>query len=179
MSMADELKKLEELRWNGTLTDAEFAKAKAALLAASSPAIASAPADGPVAGNLAGQLSEVRYQNELARIDREWETEKEQFTVPDRFGQRQLPTTGMGRGMAVIGGVFGILWTVIAFAITSGAPDEGPFAVVKVVFPLFGIAFTVGMIWFGIRISRKAEEYMQAHAAYQARRAAVKPENFH
>src|SRR5205085_1477539 len=103
MSLADEIKKLEELRWNGTLTDDEFARAKASLLAAhGAPAEpAAAGGDAAVAGNLAGQLAEVRYQNELARIDREWEAEKEQYAVTDRYGRRQLPTTGMGIGIAV------------------------------------------------------------------------------
>ena len=32
MSLAEEIKKLEDLRWNGTLTDEEFAAAKARLL---------------------------------------------------------------------------------------------------------------------------------------------------
>jgi hypothetical protein len=46
MSLADELRKLQELRDAGTLTEAEFAKAKAALLAVP-PAPASAPAPAP------------------------------------------------------------------------------------------------------------------------------------
>ena len=46
MSLADELRKLQELRDAGTLSEAEFAKAKAGLLAAP-PAGAPAPAPAP------------------------------------------------------------------------------------------------------------------------------------
>src|SRR5262249_24765837 len=130
VSIADELLKLEELRRGGSLTDEEFARAKAALLAG-----ASAPPGEPVPQHLADQLAEVRYQNELARVDREWETERQKYFVTDRYGRRQVPTSGMGIGMAIGGGIFGVLWTVMAIAITGSAPAEGPFVVAKVVFP--------------------------------------------
>lgn len=47
MSLADELRKLQELRDAGTLTEAEFAKAKAALLAAPGGAPAPPPPFSP------------------------------------------------------------------------------------------------------------------------------------
>ena len=56
MSLADELAKLEDLRRTGALTDAEFARAKAKLLAGDA-----APATDAVAENLAAQLAETRY----------------------------------------------------------------------------------------------------------------------
>jgi hypothetical protein len=177
MSLAEEIKKLEELRWNGTLTDDEFARAKAALLARMDDAPESAK-DGEASGNLAAHLAEVRYQNELARIDREWEIEKEKYMVTGKHGIRHIPTVAAGRGVSIIGGVFGLFWTLIAFSITSDAPDGGPFQFVRIFFPLFGIAFTGGAIWLGIHLARKAEEYNRALAAYQARRTAVKPEDF-
>jgi hypothetical protein len=173
MSLADDLVKLEELRRTGALTDREFDQAKAALLAAGRAA-----GPDPVAANLGAQLAEVRYQNELARIDREWEVEKEQFLVADRYGRRRVPTTGMGYGGAVLGGIVGAVWTVMAVSITGGAPDFGPFAVAKVVFPVVGIAITVGTIGYGVYCVRKAEAYNRALAAYRARRDAVRPEDF-
>jgi hypothetical protein len=174
MSLADEIKKLEDLRWNGTLTDEEFARAKAALIAKLGEP--TEPAKGGGAGeNLSAQLADVRYQNELERIDREWEIEKEQYMVTGRYGIRYLPTKGQGMAGAAIIGVFGVFWTIMAFSITSGAPDEGPFSIAKIFFPLFGIAFTVFGVYMGIHTTRKAEEYTRALAAYQERRAAVKP----
>ena len=177
MSLADDLVKLEELRRTGALTDREFDQAKAALLAGGGR-----PAADPVAANLGAQLAEVRYQNELARIDREWEVEKEQYMVADRYGRRHVPTTGVGYGSAVVGGLFGVLWTVMAVSITGGHPDAppgfGPPPIVRIVFPLFGVLFTVGAVCYGLHCVRKAEAYNRALAAYQARRAAVRPEDF-
>ena len=100
--MADELQKLEDLRRGGTLSDAEFQQAKATLLSG-----AAAPAEQPLGRHLSDQLAEVRYQNELTRIDREWEIARQQYLVADRYGHRHVPTVGMGIGTAVIGGSSG------------------------------------------------------------------------
>ena len=173
MSIADELQKLEDLRRGGALSETEFAKAKAAVLSGA------APADRPpVEQHLSAQLSEVRYQNELARIDREWEMEREKYMVTDKYGRRHLPSSGMGIGMAVVGGVFGTLWTIMAVAITGSAPDVGPFSIAKLVFPLFGVFFVVLAIWFGLHVHSRAQAYQKAQAAYQDRRRQVQPEQF-
>jgi hypothetical protein len=172
MGLADELQKLEDLRRRGTLTDAEFEQAKAALLAGGT-----GPAEQSL-GHLSNQLAEVRYQNELARIDREWEIERQQYLVADRYGRRHIPTSGKGIGSAVVGGVFGVIWTVMAFSITSGAPDFGPFAIAQVVFPLFGVVFILAAIGWGVHCHSRAQKYDAGYRAYQARRSQVAPEQF-
>jgi hypothetical protein len=166
MSLVDELMKLEELRRSGALSDDEFTKAKAALL--------SGPTAGPeqeLGGQVAAQLAEVRHQNEVARIDREWEIEQQQYLVRGRYGNASVPTPAMGIGMAVIGGVFGLFWTIMAIAITGGAPDDGPFTVAKIFFPLFGVVFIVAAVGGGIYTASRAQKYQEAFAAYKARRA--------
>jgi hypothetical protein len=158
MSLADELEKLDQLRRNGSLSDDEFARAKARLL--DDP-----PADAP----LGEHLAEVRHQNELARIDREWQIEREQYLITGRYGRREVPTAAMGWTTAVFGGVFGLFWTVLAFTITSGAPNDGPFAIAKVIFPLFGVGFIAVAIAWGVYCASRAEKYQAAYRAYQAR----------
>src|SRR5687768_12151 len=97
MSLADELAKLEELRRTGALTETEFAQAKAKLLAADAP-----PARDAVVEKLGEQLAETRYQNELARIDREWQIEREKYMLTGKYGRRYIPTVGMGLVVAII-----------------------------------------------------------------------------
>jgi hypothetical protein len=172
VSIADELRKLDELRRSGSLTDQEFAQAKVRLLTGS-PSSSSEP----VAQHLSDQLAEVRYQNELAQVDREWEIEREKYYVTDRYGRRQLPTSGMGIGIAVIGGVFGLFWMIMTVAITGSAPDVGPFAVVKVVFPLLGVVFILAAIAVGRYCYSRAQAYEKALAAYQVRRNALRSEH--
>jgi hypothetical protein len=173
MGLADELQKLEDLRRRGTLSDAEFAQAKAALLAGGA-----APGEHPLGEYLSDQLAEIRYQNELARLDREWEIERQQYLVVDRYGRRHVPTAGMGIGSAVVGGVFGVIWTVMAVAITSEAPDFGPFAIAQVIFPLFGMVFIVAAVGWGVHCYSRAQKYDAAFRAYRARRRQVAPEQF-
>jgi hypothetical protein len=80
----------------------------------------------------------------------------------------------MGIGGAVVGGVFGVFWTIMAFAITGSAPDEGPFTIAKVIFPLLGVLFTGAAIGYGIYCYSRAQRYQQAFQAYQARREAFR-----
>ncbi len=172
MGIADELSKLEDLRRRGVLNEAEFQQAKAAVLAGGA-----APAGEPsTAEHLSEQLAEVRYQNELARIDREWEIEREQYMITGRNGQRQIPTPGMSLVMAFVVGIFGIGWTIMAFSITSGAPKESGFEAFSCIFPLFGVLFTCVGIGVGINAYTKAQKYQEALAAYQQRRRQVRPE---
>jgi hypothetical protein len=171
MSLVDELAKLEQLHRSGALSDSEFTTAKAALLSG-----ATAGTEQGLGGHLADQLAEVRYQNELAQIDREWEIERQQYMIRSRYGIEQVPTAGMGIGIAVVGGVFGVFWTIMAFSITSAAPDVGPFSIAKVIFPLFGVLFTGAAIGFGIYACSKAQKYQEALEAYKGRRARVRPE---
>src|ERR671923_326531 len=95
MDLADELRKLQDLHASGALTDEEFAAAKARVLAGE-PA-GTGPADE---GVMREQLDELRLQNEVARLDREWELERERYMVAGRYGYRYVPT----RGMSVPGG---------------------------------------------------------------------------
>src|SRR5438045_1929994 len=99
MSLVDELQRLDELHQNGSLTDAEFAQAKANLLAK--------PSDSGHHQQMAEQLQEVRYHNELARIDREWEMERQQYLITTKYGRLIVPTRGMAIGVIVVAVLFG------------------------------------------------------------------------
>jgi hypothetical protein len=171
MSLADELAKLEELRRSGSLSDAEFTKATATVLSG-----APAASGNDVAEQLADQLAEVKYQNELAQIDREWQIERQQYLIRTQYGMAQVPTAGMGIGTAVVAGVFGTIWTIFSISLTSGGPDFGAFSVAKVIFPLFGVAFTVAGIGYGIYTYNRAHHYQDAFARYQLRRERARAE---
>ncbi len=161
MSLADELQKLDDLRRRGALTAAEFDQAKATLLAGKS---------ADVGEHLADQLAEVRHQNDLAQLDREWEIERQQYLVTGKHGRQFVPTTGMGLLSAVGGGAFGVFWTVMAVSMMSGAPGDGAFGVAKVFFPLFGVVFIMVAVGWGVYCFLRAQKYDAAFRAYQDRR---------
>jgi hypothetical protein len=104
------------------------------------------------------------WQDDLARLEREWELEREQYLRTGRFGRRYLPTvdrsiyTGL---VAVVGGIIWITFTTNAFPNTEGF---GLF------FPLFGVAFIAIGLGLSVVNYNLAQRYEQAHAAYLERR---------
>src|SRR5262245_35455106 len=140
MSIADELLKLNRLHQEGMLTDEEFEKAKAAVLVA------------PLATPATEHLEEIRNQNEVAQLDREWQNERERYMIAGRYGARYVPN----RATSLIGGIviagFGTLWTVMAMSM--GAPG---------LFPLFGVIFVLAGIGMSVYSFIKAGEYEEAY----------------
>jgi hypothetical protein len=100
-------------------------------------------------------------QNELARLDRAWEAERERYLVTGRRGARYLPSVASSVVTGVIAVGFGLLWTAMAAALMNGL---GPF-------PLFGLFFVALGLWVSVSSLRKALRYRSAHEAYQRRRA--------
>lgn len=151
MNLADELRQLEELHRGGSLTDEEFARAKAAVLAGAEPAPAAA-------------LGELRRENEAARLDREWELERQQYLVAGSYGPGYVPSPAMSvlSGVTVAG--FGVLWTALT-AGTMGGPGGG-FGL----FPFFGVVFIVAGVGVSVVSYTKAVRYRQRYDAYQEER---------
>jgi len=146
MSISDELQKLEALLERGILTREEFQKAKERVLTESA------------VGGPADQLEEIRAQNRVAQLDREWDLERETYMVNGKYG-RHLPS----RVGNVVGGLlavgFGIFWTIMAVSM------EAPFFM-----PIFGVVFvTLGAVG-SIHGFYKAGLYQSAQASYQRRR---------
>jgi hypothetical protein len=162
MSLADELAKLNELHFSGVLSDAEFEKAKAALL------------NSPAAESAQEQLAAGKYQDKLARIDREWEMERLQYLVRIRSAIPQVPTVDMGIGAVVVAGVFGTFWTIMAISITGSAPGNGPLKIASIISSFWGV---VG-IAMGIYIYCRARQYQKRFQAYRQRRQSVRPDEF-
>lgn len=156
MALADELRKLQELHDNGSLTDAEFAAAKAKVLAQDA-----APAKDQA---MQEHLEEIKAQNAVAQLDRQWAMERERYMVAGNYGVRQLPS----KALSVLGGVvitgFGIVWTAMAANMGGGFEGAPSF------FPLFGVLFILAGIGFSIYSFSKASQYEEAHARYRRRR---------
>jgi hypothetical protein len=125
------------------------------------------PQGDPLA-RVSEHLGEISQQNELARIDREWELEREQYMVWGRYGQRWVTTRPMAVGVGLIGAVFGVFWTVMAFSITSQFPPG--FGIGPAIFPFFGLVFIAAAVGMGIYWYSRAAQYEQAQARYQERR---------
>jgi hypothetical protein len=93
--------------------------------------------------------------------------------VRGKYGSAHLPSSTGGIAAAIIVGVFGAFWTYMAFSTTSQAPNVEPFNIVKIVFPLFGVVFTLGGIGMGFYQHQKAGEYQAALQNYQTKRGQI------
>ena len=153
MSIADELAKLQDLYRRNALSEEEYAAAKAAVSDDDSPSTGADPA-------MHAHLEEMQFQNDVARLDREWELERENYMVAGRYGGRHIPSAGVSILGGVFVGAFGIFWTIMASSM--GAP---------VFFPIFGVLFVLFGIGMSIYSVTKATGYRAAHEQYRARRA--------
>jgi hypothetical protein len=167
MNIADELRKLNELHQRGALTDEEFVAAKAAVLTGvgtpSGDDFEESPWRHPPPG---------RIEEQVARLDREWEMERERYMIAGRYGYRFVPS----RAMSLMGGAvmvaFGILWLTVATSMAKGAAEVGgAFGGVADVFPLLGGVFILAGVGLGIYSFFKASQYEEAYERYQRRRA--------
>lgn len=137
MDLTAELERLSALHRAGSLTDAEFAAAKAAVLsdpAAADDAGAEVDADG---ASIAPLLEDLRYGQELAEIDRDWDRERENHMVTATGTTNTAYGTAQGvpyrvrpsRTGAVVTGVlvtvFGVMWMSMANQVNSAWEDMG------------------------------------------------------
>lgn len=114
-----------------------------------------------------GRLDDLAYQQELARVDGEWQTERERFLVRGPGGRRRIPTVGRGTltGVALAG--FGVTFATLAASL--GAP---------LVFALVGGTFLLVGAGNAANSVRRARAYQHAFRAYRRRRAGVRPTRF-
>lgn len=143
MTLSEEIQKLEELRRNGTLSSEEFEIAKRRVLEGSQYSVG------------ADHLEEIKVQNELARVDREWQMERENYMVEGDYGHKYIPDKVSSFFGGILSAGFGIFWTTMA----------GAFGI----FQLFGVLFILLGIGISIWGFVKADQYEEAQKRYQRR----------
>ena len=153
MDISDELQKLDELRRSGVLSYAEFEIAKRRVL------------EGRQDTTHDQYLEDIKAQNQLAQLDREWELEREQYMIANKYG-RYIPdkTSSVILGIALTG--VGIAWTLFTGSLVFLSQTGFLFSI----FPLFGVFWTLLAVGGSIYQFMKAEEYQKAYERYQSRR---------
>ena len=121
---------------------------------------------------MAEDLDAIRHEHELERLDREWTLRRESFMSRSKHGNVTEPSVVGGIMAIVIGGGFGLFWTIMAFSITShGAAMGAPLGIS--IFPLFGVLFIVVAVISGLTMMSKALRYQQEQRDYQRQREKV------
>jgi LSD1 subclass zinc finger protein len=115
---------------------------------------------------LAGQIAHLRFQNELERIDREWEYEREGYLVKQKDGSLVEPSRASAIFFGVIFAIIGLIEIVITIA-AGGWP-----------FAVFGVV--IALIGFGSAVSgaRAADAFKRARARYRRERSSLNVEDF-
>lgn len=162
MTLADDLERLVQLRNSGALSEFEFETAKRKLLATEAAPSAPVP----------DQLASIQQQNEIAQLDRQWQIEREKYVV---HGRRYsgIPSKGSSLAQGLIVGLFGCFWTILALGMTSATPLGslgGPFSMIAIVFPAFGVIFTIAGVIGAINSYTKAQAHEDAQRAYEEER---------
>lgn len=115
---------------------------------------------------LAGDLRVVRLQNELARIDREWEQRRAGLLVSDKDGRKSVPTgsgAAAAAGAPVIGGLL-----MLAFMTVFDFPAK-----MIGVAMLFITVFILVGVFTAVRISAKAGDHARAEREHEEARRRV------
>ena len=108
--------------------------------------------------------------DEVEKLDRDWDAERQRYMITTKYGRRYVPSTGA----AVVVGLFsvslGLIWMMTTLALAQN------FGALGGVLPLFGLVYVVGGLAISFYQFRKAERYKRAYCAYQQRRSAAEDE---
>jgi uncharacterized Zn finger protein (UPF0148 family) len=111
---------------------------------------------------MAGNLKVIELQNELERLDREWEMKKELYYVSGKYGSRSRPSPVGAVMVGIIGLVFMSFW--ISTTSSIGAPSF---------FPIFGVIGICILIFNVVSNLNKAESLKRAEETYEHQRTSL------
>ena len=111
---------------------------------------------------MAGNLKVIELQNELERLDREWEMKKELYYVSGKHGSRSRPSPVGAVVVGIIGLVFMSFW--ISTTSSIGAPSF---------FPIFGVIGICILIFNVVSNLNKAESLKRAEETYEHQRSSL------
>ncbi|MCG8650954.1 MAG: hypothetical protein MI861_14035 [Pirellulales bacterium] len=103
------------------------------------------------------KLERLERDSELAKLDRQWESEKERYMVETKNGGRKLPSeAGSAFGM-VAAAIFGVIWIFVTLSVF---PPMALFGVVAIVMGAIASA----------NANAKARDYRRAYQKYRRQR---------
>ena len=105
------------------------------------------------------ELAQLRRDSEIAKIDRQWQIDREKYVILGKNGQRSWPSTGG----AIVGGVISVVAGVfISGTMFSNGAGELAFG---------GVAVAVVGVLFALKRHSDAVRYRKAKNRYHRRRA--------
>lgn len=109
--------------------------------------------------SMAKDIKVLKLENELERLDREWESTRQAMLVRGKNGSVSEPSATS----ATFGGIMAIVMGVVWMVLTGSTPAPA-------FFPMFGLVFIGAGIFGMISGNGKASEFEGLRSRYQARR---------
>jgi hypothetical protein len=126
---------------------------------------------------MADDLHVLRRDSELERLDREWDQRRQGLMTRRRDGSSAAPAAAVGYIMIFGGGLFGLVWVIIASLIAGGigfalhSHGGSVVSFLPCIFPFLGLLIIGVNTAFGIFIIRAASKYKQEEQQYLRSRA--------
>ncbi len=108
--------------------------------------------------SMARDIKVLKLENELGRLDREWESVRQSKMIHSKNGSVSEPDSASATGAGIMAIVLGVGWMI--FAASMGASHS----------PLFGLLFIGVGIFIMISGNAKASEFQSLRSWYQMRR---------
>jgi DNA-directed RNA polymerase subunit RPC12/RpoP len=109
---------------------------------------------------IADDVEILKLQNELERIDREWQADREKCMIRGKHGSMSEPSPVAGTIGALVAIGFGIFWTIMAGSI---APPMALFGILFILAAIFGLFYNL----------MKSSQFNEMKQLYEQRRAEV------
>lgn len=168
MTLADELRSLDQLQQSGVLTVEEFKQAKEVLLHPPGR-----PVEATTPSNVERQLETIQVQNEVAQLDREWEQSVPTYEFTGRYGQRFLPNLLSGLIYFFVGGSCGLLWALASFLFAEALSQFPPLDWFFYAIAALSVLFALTSVFRGVAHFVVSQNYATAFRRYKTRRAAA------
>ncbi|MEQ8819096.1 MAG: zinc ribbon domain-containing protein [Sumerlaeia bacterium] len=110
----------------------------------------------------------LHLQNDLERLDREWEHERESLLMYDKHGRAHEPS----KATTIAQAIFGVVFLVVAFTLVTGGNAFRTFgsALPSMLFMVVAAIVVLGLVAGLFRSFGKAGHYATRQSDYHARR---------
>jgi hypothetical protein len=108
--------------------------------------------------SMAREIKVLKLENELERLDREWESVRQSKMIHSKNGSVSEPDSASATGAGIMVIVLGVGWMIFAASVGAGPS------------PIFGLLFIGGGIYVMISGNAKASEFQSLRSRYQMRR---------
>lgn len=108
--------------------------------------------------SMAKDIKVLKLENELERLDREWESTRQAMMIRGKNGSVSEPSATSATFGGIMAVVMGVVWMVL-----TGSTPAPP------IFPMFGLVFIGAGIFGMVSGNGKASEFENLRSRYQAR----------